>query len=44
MATPNSGPRKRFRQVIRNELAQTVDDPAEVDDEVRDLVEVLSKA
>ncbi len=34
--------RKRFREVVRAELAQTVDGPAEVDEELRYLVEVLS--
>jgi RNA polymerase sigma factor (sigma-70 family) len=34
--------RKRFREVIRAELAQTVDSPAEVDEELRYLVEVLA--
>ena len=36
--------RKRFREVIRAELAQTVGSPAEVDEELRYLVEVLSHA
>jgi len=35
--------RKRFREVIRAEIAQTMDDPAEVDGELRYLVEVLAR-
>ena len=34
--------RKRFRESVRAELAQTVFSPAEVDEELRYLVEVLS--
>ena len=36
--------RKRFRDVIRAEIAQTLGDPAEVDTELRYLVEVLAGA
>lgn len=36
--------RKRFRELVRAELAQTVPDPSEVDDELRYLVEVLAQA
>ena len=35
--------RKRFRETIRAEIAQTVDDSAEVDAELRYLVEVLAR-
>jgi hypothetical protein len=35
--------RKRFREVIRAEIAQTIDDPSEVDGELRYLVEVLAR-
>jgi RNA polymerase sigma-70 factor (ECF subfamily) len=35
--------RKRFREVIRAEIAQTMDNPAEVDRELRYLVEVLAR-
>ena len=35
--------RKRFREVIRAEIAQTIDDAAEVDGELRYLVEVLAR-
>ena len=35
--------RKRFREVIRAEITQTMDDPAEVDAELRYLVEVLAR-
>ncbi len=35
--------RKRFRELIRRELAETVDSPAEVEDELRYLVEVLAQ-
>jgi RNA polymerase sigma-70 factor (ECF subfamily) len=35
--------RKRFREVIRAEIAQTVGDPSEVDTELRYLVEVLAQ-
>jgi hypothetical protein len=34
--------RKRFRELVRSEVAQTVPDPAEVGAELRYLVEVLS--
>ena len=34
--------RKRFREVIRAEITQTVNDPAEVDGELRYLVDVLT--
>ena len=34
--------RKRFRELVRAEIAHTLDDPAQVDDELRYLVEVLS--
>ncbi|HWB10341.1 MAG TPA: sigma-70 family RNA polymerase sigma factor [Pirellulales bacterium] len=33
--------RKRFRRCLRDEIAQTVSDPAEVDDELRDLFGAL---
>lgn len=36
--------RKRFRELVRAELAQTVAEPSEVDDELRYLVEVLAQA
>ena len=35
--------RNRFREFIRGEVAQTVDEPAEVDAELRYLVEVLAR-
>jgi len=35
--------RKRFREVIRSEIAQTVDDAAAVDGELRYLVEVMAR-
>ena len=34
--------RKRFRELIRGEVAQTVPDPADADAELRYLVEVLA--
>jgi len=34
--------RQRFRQVFREEIAQTMDDPNEVDEEIRHVVEALS--
>ncbi|MBI3417635.1 MAG: sigma-70 family RNA polymerase sigma factor [Verrucomicrobia bacterium] len=34
--------RKRFRELIRAEIAQTIDDPVRLDEELRYLVEVLS--
>ena len=34
--------RKRFREVVKTEIAQTLDDPAQVREELRYLVEVLS--
>jgi RNA polymerase sigma-70 factor (ECF subfamily) len=33
--------RKRFRDVIRSEIAQTLRDPAQVDEELRHLIEAL---
>jgi RNA polymerase sigma-70 factor (ECF subfamily) len=33
--------RRRYREILREELAQTVADPAEVDDEIRDLFTTL---
>ena len=36
--------RKRFRELVKNEIAQTVDDPDAVQEEPRCLVEVLSHA
>jgi RNA polymerase sigma factor (sigma-70 family) len=35
--------RKRFREMIRGEIAQTVDEPSQVDAELRYLVEVLAR-
>jgi hypothetical protein len=35
--------RKRFRELVKAEIAQTVDDPAQVQDELRYLLEVLSQ-
>ena len=35
--------RKRFRRLFRDEIAETVSDPAEVDDEVRHVVSVLGR-
>jgi RNA polymerase sigma factor (sigma-70 family) len=35
--------RKRFRELVKAEIAQTVDDPAQVQEELRYLVEVLSR-
>ena len=34
--------RRRFREVVRTEIAQTVQDPREVADELRHLIEALS--
>ena len=36
--------RKRFRDLVRTEIAQTMDDPAQVQDELRYLLEVLSQS
>jgi RNA polymerase sigma-70 factor (ECF subfamily) len=36
--------RKRFRELVKAEIAQTVDDAAQVQDELRYLLEVLSRA
>ena len=33
--------RRRYREILRDELAQTVADPAEIDGEIRDLFETL---
>lgn len=35
--------RKRFRELVKAEIAQTVDDAAQVQDELRYLLEVLSQ-
>jgi RNA polymerase sigma-70 factor (ECF subfamily) len=35
--------RKRFREVVRNEIAETVDDEADAQDELRYLLQVLSR-
>jgi RNA polymerase sigma factor (sigma-70 family) len=35
--------RKRYRGVLRDEISQTVADPAEIDDEIRQLFSVLGK-
>jgi RNA polymerase sigma-70 factor (ECF subfamily) len=35
--------RGRYRQIVREEIAQTVSDEAEVDDEIRYLLEVISR-
>lgn len=35
--------RKRYREILRAEIAQTVDDPSEIDDEMRYLVEALRR-
>ena len=34
--------RRRYRELLREELAQTVADPADVDDEIRSLFETLA--
>jgi RNA polymerase sigma-70 factor (ECF subfamily) len=34
--------RQRYRRILRNEIAQTVDDAADVDDEIRDLFNALA--
>jgi RNA polymerase sigma factor (sigma-70 family) len=34
--------RKRFRELVKAEIAQTIDDPTQVQDELRHLLEVLS--
>ena len=33
--------RKRYREMLRAEIAQTVDDPAEIDQEIRYLLRAL---
>lgn len=35
--------RKRFRQLFRDEIAETVSDPTEIDDEMRHIVSVLGR-
>ena len=34
--------RQRYRELVREEVANTVDDPAEVDAEIRHLISVIS--
>jgi hypothetical protein len=36
--------RKRFRELVKAEIAQTVDSPAQIQEELRYLVEVLARA
>lgn len=36
--------RKRFRELVKAEIAQTVDDPAQVQEELRYLVDVLAQS
>ena len=36
--------RKRFRETVKSEIAQTVDEPAQVSEELRYLVEVLARS
>lgn len=36
--------RKRYREVLRSRIADTLDDPAQIDDEIRDLFTALSAA
>lgn len=36
--------RKHFRELVKTEIGQTVDDPAQVQDELRYLIEVLSQS
>ena len=35
--------RRRFRELVRAEIVQTLHDPAQLDDEMRHLVEALSR-
>jgi len=35
--------RQRYRELLRNEIAQTVADPSEVDDEIRHLIRVMAQ-
>ena len=35
--------RSRYREILRQEVAETVNDPSEVDGEIRYLLEVLSR-
>jgi RNA polymerase sigma-70 factor (ECF subfamily) len=35
--------RKRYRELLREEVSQTLAEPGEVDDEIRSLFEVLGK-
>jgi hypothetical protein len=44
MRGAGAGPRRRFRELIKEEIAQTVDDPVQVQEELRYLVEGLSAA
>ena len=34
--------RKRFRELVKSEIASTTDDPAQVQDELRYLIEVMA--
>jgi DNA-directed RNA polymerase specialized sigma24 family protein len=34
--------RRRYRELVRDEIASTIDDPAEIDDEIRDLFAALA--
>src|SRR5262249_44551648 len=36
--------RQRFREILREEIAQTVVEPDDVDDELKHLIEIVSRA
>jgi len=36
--------RQRYRQILRSEVAQTVASPQEIEDELRHLIQVLTRA
>jgi hypothetical protein len=36
--------RRRYRELLRSEIGQTVERPEEVDDEIRDLFNILDSA
>jgi len=36
--------RQRYRQILRSEIAQTVASPQEIEDELRHLIQVLTRA
>ena len=41
--SPSTGLRQRYREALRTRIASTVDDPSQIDDEIRDLFAALAR-